>query len=412
MPATTMEELGLPETPMPGAASVEAGVAGTILEHRLEAADGAEAVLGGKDVLPSSVGDRVEDLFKILLESAHASDQAGGRWTKTNEDKRNLVELAGLLYEYCNEIPQLQGRMGARIAANSIRKLLPDFPSLTAVELHVLNSLQDAIRTNMRTSRFYTESEKKYIIACVRLMRKRYLCTQEYKSFLNDCGIKVSNLFLWVSKIAMESERGMMVTTRELVPEFYAAAEAECSTEQGSHGAALPSIADGTLLTADTVKEIPHVESDDPLGTVASDQESGFPEASSNDGRDTIHSNPLVTDRTQAIVARIVDQNNRIIQILEQCDPRDPKVDACNTLLVGNRALIQVLLGNQESPDTISSAAMRAPEHAHGAVTLAAGTITIPPDVIAAVQAEQMQVTIIVRDFPGGERNTEIQMRR
>jgi len=208
-----------------------------------ETADAAHTVLGGKkEKLPPAVREKVEDLFHQLNQP-----RTGAYWKRTDEDRATIVQIAGLLHEYANGIPELFERTDKKVKVTTARQLLEKFSSVSALEERVIQLLLSeyvTITPNLHcdkgTRRDITPDQKRYCVAVARLLRKRELGTKEMRAFCVERGLAAQTVTDHWEK-PFKNENGVPLSiTENLIPEVFARARKELQGEIFKENASLP----------------------------------------------------------------------------------------------------------------------------------------------------------------------------
>lgn len=210
-----------------------------------------EAVGQKRTPLPAPVRARVEDLFTLVNASRNAA-RADGNWSKTPDDKRNIVELVGLLCEYSAQIPELTERTEKGIFAQAARKFLKDYKSISPLEAKVIELLRadlaDLPSKQAESRRVFNDQQKKGIIALAGLLRKKYLGNDGdnlpeevagtpnfgMNEFLSGEHLSAVTIYNW--RHISQNEQGVPYLTSELVPKLFRKAQRELDAESAPAG--------------------------------------------------------------------------------------------------------------------------------------------------------------------------------
>ncbi len=205
-----------------------------------------EAVGQKRTPLPAPVRARVEELFTLVNASRNAA-RADGNWSKTPDDKRNIVELVGLLCEYSAQIPELTERTDKGIFAQAARKFLKEYKSISPLEAKVIELLRadlaDLPSKQAESRRVFNDQQKKGIIALAGLLRKKYLGNDGdnlpeevagtpnfgMNEFLSGEHLSAVTIYNW--RHISQNEQGVPYLTSELVPKLFRKAQRELDAE-------------------------------------------------------------------------------------------------------------------------------------------------------------------------------------
>ncbi len=352
---------------------------GVVAEELLSTGEAANAVVEGKSALPPEVRARVEELFTYM--EKRMAEVGDGMWRKTEEDVRMSVELAGLLYEYGNQIPELGQRTGNKLNTTVVRKMLKDTKTLSAVEEKALELLVNQIPERSQKDRRYDDKEKKKIIAAVRLLRKRDLSTDAANEFLKTRLISQQGVYTW--KSFSETETGEPIVTSKLVSRVFSKAEEELQAATGTDDTS------AVNATPESVpKEVPQI--DTTTVTAVS------PQSTAQETSMLSLQQPPMGEDDRKLVNDLVLQQAQIIEILKGTDSNSAAAHSCRLLLETTASLVHKLLG---VPATKTEADK-------DPVAVSDGNIHISHDVLELVRRGEISATIQVAEDIGTKKTT------
>ena len=197
--------------------------------------------------LPAPVRARVEELFTLVNASRLAAGKDGGNWSKSPDDKRNIIELVSLLSEYSTTIPELAERTEKGIFAQAARKYLKSYASISPLEARVIELLRadlaDLPPKEAESRRVFNDQQKKGIIALAGLLRKKYLGSDGdnlpeeaagtpnfgANEFLSENHLSAVTIHNW--KHISQNEQGVPYLTSELARSTFRKAQRELDAE-------------------------------------------------------------------------------------------------------------------------------------------------------------------------------------
>lgn len=316
-------------------------VSSTLSEERATTTESVEAVLEENTKVPASVRIEVDELFTKLKASKDQCLLTKQQWSKSAEDKKNLVRVASLLCEYSWQVPEFSAKTGIP-GLSSVRKYLKKNPSLSEVEMKVIDILQGGIitiNTDREEKKPIDRTQKAYLYVLTNLLRKQELGNNAAHAALNTYGVTQVNLkWQWAANNFYDEHGVPNETNEELLSDLYERAKAELENPSVDREHADVNEVDEAIDTNILEPEADH-------GNDAQESTPDDVEATMDDHDKNLRQGVEATEvKNEMTVDTIISQNRAAISIIQESENGSPESLAASHLLSMNVTILNNIL--------------------------------------------------------------------